>query len=155
METTSLCYPQPLHHQLPLYSCRIEPPRVHRPVSLHRVSSRLESSQFLVRPPAPPNVREASYSSTPKSGFQSCIFGKASAVSPPTLQAWLVILFLGWNKALYILLIILHLFCLHVCLPNIMLSPWEQVCCYSSPPLPPSPVPGTLTKAFGSPEKFL
>lgn len=27
--------------------------------------------------------------------------------------------------------------------------------CYSSPPLAPSPVPGTLTKAFGSPDRFL
>lgn len=62
------------------------------------------------------------------SGFQPCIFGKTSAVSPPNLQAELVILFLGWNRPLYILLKRLHLFCLHVCLPSKMLSSWEHVC---------------------------
>lgn len=35
MEATFLPNPQPPHHQLPLHSCHPEPPRVHRPVSLH------------------------------------------------------------------------------------------------------------------------
>lgn len=86
----------------------------------------VESSPFLARPPASPRAREASSSSTPKPGFPPCVFGKASAAYPPTLQAELVIPFLSWNKALYILPIVLHLFCLRVCLPNMMLGSWEQ-----------------------------
>lgn len=88
----------------------------------------VESSHFLARPPASPRAREASSSSTPKPGFPPCVFGKASAAYPPTLQADLVIPSLSWNKAWYILFIILHLFCLRVCLPNMMLSSWEQGC---------------------------
>lgn len=86
----------------------------------------VESSHFLARPPESPRAREASSSSTPKPGFPPCVFGKASAAYPPILQAELVIPFLSWNKTLYILSIILHLFCLRVCLPNMMLSSWEQ-----------------------------
>lgn len=87
---------------------------------------------------------------TEDTGFQPCIFGKASAVSPPTLQADLLILLLGWNRALYILLIILHWFCLRICLLNKMLSSWKQGCVIH---LHPQHL-GMLTKAYGYPEKL-
>lgn len=38
IEATFLHYHQPSHHELPLYSCHTESPRVLRPLSLHRAS---------------------------------------------------------------------------------------------------------------------
>lgn len=112
---------QPPHHQLVCISTTW---KLQACVSA-QLPQGLESSHFFARPPAPPYARKANFYSTSKSGFQPCFVEEASAVSSPT---GLVLLFLGWNRALYILLTILHLFCLLVCFPSKMLSSWEHVC---------------------------
>lgn len=99
----------------------------------------LESPQFLARPPAGPHARAASCSSASKSGFQLCIFGKASPASPLALQGVSHSL-PGLEQGL------IHSsystsFILFTCLsPQHDAELLGTSLCYSSPPLAPSPV---------------
>ena len=99
-----------------------EHPRVYRPVSLHRAFPRTGIFPLPCQDACTSPCWRGKLLLNTKVWLPTCVFGKACAAYPPTLQAELVILFLSWNKASYILVIILHLFCLCVCLPNTMLS---------------------------------
>lgn len=102
--------------------CHTELPRVYRPVSLHRASPRTETFPLHCQDARTSPCQGGKLLLNTKVWLPTCILGKACATYPPILQAELVILFLRWNKTSYILVIILHLFCLCVCLPNTMLS---------------------------------
>lgn len=110
------------HHQHPLYSCHTEPPRVHRPVSLHRAFPGSGIFLLLCQATCISSCQGGKLLLNTKAWLPTLCW----AAYPPTLQAELVMPFRSWNKALYILPIILHLFCLRVCLPNMMRSSWEQ-----------------------------
>lgn len=147
--------PSHLHHQHPLYPCHTEPPRVHRPVSLHRAFPGSGIFPLPCQATCISSCQGGELLLNTKAWLPTLCFWESLCCLPshppgrvshslPELEQDLIHSF--YNTS----------FILFTCL-----SPQHDAellgtrLCYSSPPLAPSPVPGTFTKTFWSPEKFL